>query len=440
VAAATDQPPRAVTQRRRLAWPRWLPPVRLVWITLIVLGGTGAVYLRGLGIEPLLALPVLAALLDLALQRVRFQHVRFPDAALVTGLFLALIFPPTADLLLAGAATAAAIALRHALRARGRPWLNPAASGVFLGAIALGLKPAWWVAVGPWGLYIMLALGGLLLLRTRAAWRLPIVFLAAYAMVTIVVHIPTGNLLTPSVLLLEAADPVMLFFGLFMVAEPRTGPADPYGQAMYSLGVGAMAALFPLGLPTIGVLVALLVGNLSVALARFLAARSAAPAAAALTVARNKRHRRRSAPDPVRERWPIGYRAGVLSLVLVVLIGASVLTAPSVPTGPGLGVPTGQGFGSGSGSSGGGGSPSSGHGTVPQATCLSDNASIASNVRSQLHSALGPSVLLSYAPNSGLVVFYDPVNHVTVTETDLFEDYGYAEFNGDDYAVSGCHP
>lgn len=51
---------------------------------------------------------------------------------------------------------------------------------------------------------------------------------------------------------------------------------------------------------------------------------------------------------------------------------------------------------------------------------------------------LGPSVILSYNSGTGAVVFYDPVNHVTVTETDLYEDYGYAEFNGDDYAVSGC--
>jgi len=30
------------------------------------------------------------------------------------------------------------------------------------------------------------------------------------------------------------------------------------------------------------------------------------------------------------------------------------------------------------------------------------------------------------------------VNHVTVTESDLYEDYGFAEFNGDDSAVNGC--
>jgi hypothetical protein len=49
-------------------------------------------------------------------------------------------------------------------------------------------------------------------------------------------------------------------------------------------------------------------------------------------------------------------------------------------------------------------------------------------------------VILSYNSGTGVTVFYDPVNQVTVTETDLYEDYGFAEFNGDDYAVSGCSP
>ena len=70
--------------------------------------------------------------------------------------------------------------------------------------------------------------------------------------------------------------------------------------------------------------------------------------------------------------------------------------------------------------------------------CQSDNPSIPASTLASLHKALGPSVILSYDGSTGVVVFYDPVNQVTVTESGLYEDFGYAEFNGDDYVVSGC--
>jgi len=72
------------------------------------------------------------------------------------------------------------------------------------------------------------------------------------------------------------------------------------------------------------------------------------------------------------------------------------------------------------------------------ANCQHDNPTIPAATLSELHKLLGPSVILSYDSSTGVVVFYDPVNQVTVTESDLYEDYGFAEFNGDDYAVSGC--
>ena len=47
---------------------------------------------------------------------------------------------------------------------------------------------------------------------------------------------------------------------------------------------------------------------------------------------------------------------------------------------------------------------------------------------------------MAVTTSTGQTVFYDPVNQVTITETNLYEDYGYAEFNGDDFAVNGCSP
>jgi len=415
--------------RFHLAWPRLLPPARLLWVSLAVLGVYGVDVLAGLGELSLVVLPLVAVLTDLAFQAARYPRLRFPDAALVTGLFLALIFPPVVPLVLAGAATFAAIAIRHALRYRGHPFLNPAVSGVVLGGVLFGLAPAWWAAVGPLGEYLMLGLGAVLLIRTPRAWRVPLGFFVAFSLAVAAVHLLVSATVDSNVLFLAVVDPATLFFGLYMVTEPRTAPSDPVLQPIYGAAVGVGAAALPLVLPSLGVLVALLVVNASVALLRVgVSVRDARP------VLQRSRTRASRARKSRPARWPVAYRASTVFFVLVVLIAAAGLSPnahpqPIVVTGPGSG---GGGSGSGSGSGGGGG--------VPLTNCSRDNPSIPASTLSSLHQLLGPSVILSDNPNNGVVVFYDPVNHVTVTESDLYEDFGYAEFNGDDYAVSGCHP
>ena len=437
-AAATAAPSSAPQFRWGRELLRHLPPVRLTWIFLAALGGYESSYLLGLGLPSLVAIPAFATVVDLALQRARFRRLRFPDAALVTGLFLALLFPPTAPLLFAGAAAFAAVATRHALRFAGHPWLNPAASGVVVGALLFGLAPAWWVGIGPFGEVAMVALGLLLILRAPSSWRLPAVFLLSYGVLAVVQHVVTGATTDPRVLLLQAADPATLFFALFMVAEPRTAPGAPHQKVLYAGVVGTLAAFLPLVLPSLGILVSLLAGNLLAVVLR--RAPSEAPTPSVRPAESRGARSSRAAPSVARtprrtpRRWPVAYRIGVGILVVIVLgavAGANPVTHAAAPlvqvTSPG-----GAGGGSGSGGSGGGGGVS--------ASCQSDNPSIPSSELSTLHKMLGPSVILSYDANNGVVVFYDPVNHVTVTESDLYEDYGFAEFNGDDYAVSGCAP
>jgi len=402
------------------------PPVRLAWIFLAALGGYESHYLQGLGATSLLAVPLVAAVVDVAFQRARFSQLRFPDAALVTGLFVALIFPPTAPLLLTGTAVFAAVGIRHSVRFRGRPWLNPAVSGVVLGTLLLGLAPAWWVGIGPYGELAMLTLGALLVLRAPSAWRVPVVFLATYGLLAVVQHLVIGATTDPRVLVLQAADPATLFFGLFMVVEPRTSPSAVHEQVLFAGVVGISAAFLPIFLPTLGVLASLLVGNLlAVALRRSRAESHAVPSASTPRATRARRVATLAARSPTRAspRWPVGYRVAASIVVLIVLVGVAAVNPVARSNLPVFKVTP----------------PSPGGGGV-SASCQSDNPSISSSDLATLHQALGPSVILSYNAANGVVVFYDPVNQVTVTESDLYEDYGFAEFNGDDYAVSGCAP
>lgn len=421
--------PTSRSLRSHFAWIRYLPPVRLTWLFLAGLGAYESYFLLGLGTASLIALPLTAALVDLALQRVRFPRLRFPDAALVTGLFLALLFPPVAPLLATGAVAVATIVLRHALRFRGRPWFNPAAFGVLLGTLLLGLAPAWWVGIGPFGEAAVVALGLLLIARAPQTWRLPAVFLASYGVLAVVQHVVVGTTTDPRLLALQVADPATLFFALFMVAEPRTAPGAAHQRVLYAGTIGTAAAFLPLFLPSLGVIVSLLLGNL-LALALRRAPAEARIATGARAEGRAGRGARATGASRAKDRrtpnrWPVAYRVSAAILVLVVLgavAGAHPLGGTPAP------IVTVQ-------------NPvSSGGGSSLSTACQSDNPSIPSSELTSLHKLLGPSVILSYDASTGVVKFYDPVNQVTVTEYDLYEDYGFAEFNGDDYAVSGCAP
>ena len=403
---------------------RAFPPARLAWIFLAGLGAYESYYLLGLGASSLLTVPLVAGVVDLAFQRARFPQVRFPDAALVTGLFVALIFPPTAPLLLTGTTVFVAVGIRHALRFRGRPWLNPAVSGVILGTLFLGLAPAWWVGIGPFGEVAMLTLGTLLILRTPTAWRVPVVFLAVYGLLAVVQHLVIGATTDPRVLVLQAADPATLFFGLFMVVEPRTSPPAAHEQVLFAGVVGISAAFLPIFLPTLGVLASLLVGNLlAVTLRRSRAELRVTPSTSTPKAARARRVAALSTRSPTRtpSRWTVGYRVAAGIVILIVLVGVAAVNPVARSNLPVFKVTP----------------PSPGGGGL-SVSCQSDHPSISPSNLAALHKALGPSVILSYDPANGVVVFYDPVNQVTVTESDLYEDYGFAEFNGDDYAVTGC--
>ena len=413
----------------RIRWPTLLPPARLTWLALAVLGGYEAYYLGGLGIPSLVGLPIVAVVTDLIFQRVRFPHLRVPDAAIVTGRFLALLLAPTAPLLLTGSVTFAAVGLRHALRYKGRPWFNPAAAGVVLGTLFLGLAPAWWVGIGPDGEIAMVVLGALLIARTPTSWRLPAVFLLTYSLLSVVQHVFVGASTDPQILLLQAIDPATVFFALFMVPEPRSSPGAVHQQVLFAGIVGIAAAFLPLVLPTLGVLVSLLGGNLlAVTLRR--TPRTAPEATPAARSTKRTGRARRAAVRAEKERprpsarWPIAYRIAATVLVFIVLGGVVSANQSPHAAAPVFKVtaPTGGG--------------SSGVSTA----CATDNSTISSSTLGSLHKLLGPSVILHYNTQTGIVVFYDPVNHVTVTESDLYEDYGFAEFNGDDYAVSGCAP
>ncbi|MDE1820133.1 MAG: hypothetical protein KGI98_04675 [Euryarchaeota archaeon] len=255
----TDRAPRRRTLITKVL--RRLPPVRLVWIflgTLIFVGGGQS---SVPGAEAWALVVAFAVALDMALQFARFRHgLRFPDAALSTAMFLVLLLqPPNAAwgsaagdygvLLLAS--TAAALVPRHALRISGRPWFNPTALGITVGYVLLALPISW--QVGSWPAphvpasreveMVLVALLGILLTirQPRQVW-LPVSFFAvALPLEGLVLGVQNG--LSVAALGTVLFSPITVFFGLWMVPEPRCAPSQTRWMWRYGLVVGALYVL-----------------------------------------------------------------------------------------------------------------------------------------------------------------------------------------------------
>ncbi len=400
---------------------RHLPPPRLAWIFLLVIGLYGSMYLHWIGFESLVVVPLVAFVIDLAFQSVRFPHLRIPDAALTTGLLIALVLSPTAPLLLLGALAFVAVTLRHALRSLGHPWLNSAAIAILAGIVLFGQAPAWWVGIGPYGEALMVGLGLVLVARSIPSRTIVVVFLASYGLLSVVEHVTVGATVDPHILLLQVLDPATLFFALFIATEPRTAPRGRPERFLYGGFMGVASGLLPIVFPSIGFFLALVGANLfAVELRR---GEKALPEPTTSSASAKRRRAGAWAAGAPRGRWPIGYRVGTGFIAVVVLIAVLGLSPASTSIAPIIHV-----------------TPPGGGGGGSSAQCAVDNPTIPASTLSKLHQILGPSVILSFDSSTGVVVFFDPVNQVTVTETDLYEDYGFAEFNGDDDAVNGCSP
>jgi Na+-translocating ferredoxin:NAD+ oxidoreductase RnfD subunit len=402
---------------------RWVPAPRLLWIVLAVLGLVGVEFLGGgLGVESLVVLPIIAASTDLLFQQVRHPRSRFPDAALATGLFLALLFPPAVPLAAAGAVTFGAVGVRHVLRARGRPWFNPAAAGLLLGAIAFGLAPAWWGAVNELAL---IAAGAVLFVWNLPRWRVPVAFFAVFAGLTVLtrllVSVGNGTSGSLSFSTIAVADPSVLFFGLLMVPEPRSAPADRELGVLYGATIAAAATVLVFGFPTMALPLALLVGNLMALSIRLRRVRTHEWAVEETGRWRTPRAALR-ASVPSRHWSPLRRVTGGVGVALVLLLTVAIAPLP-VYGPPAIANQSGATHG----------------GAVTAVTlCQHDNPVINKATLHHLHHVLGPSVILVYQRTTGILVYYDPVHHQTVKETDLYQDLGYGEFATHDARLPGC--
>ncbi len=253
-------------------WKRYFPPVRLVWIFLAVIMWDVGGFARGSIALPLLALPAVAALTDLGLQATRFPRLRLPDAAIANGLFLSLILWPSTISLELTAVAVVTVGVRHLLRFGGHPLLNPAAVGITLAAVLFALPQPWHVGYSLGDSALLAALGLVLWSRAWHTWRLWAVYFAVNIAATLALaDLLGGSSVLPLVVQTTVLGGAPVFYGFFMVTEPRTAPSARWAMVAFGVLVGATSAVLPVAfaqapdLVALGVLtpyLALFTGNL----------------------------------------------------------------------------------------------------------------------------------------------------------------------------------
>lgn len=228
-------------------WKRYLPPVRLVWISLLILIDYGGGFVSSSRTIPILAVLMAGVATDLGFQRVRFPKLRIPDAALATSMFLVLIIWPSDVSFAVTSVAVAAVGIRHVVRSGGHPWLNPAAAGLTLGVIVFAIPTSWHIGVDLRESLVIVALGALLIAKAPRTWKLPAAFFASYVPAVLALSAATGgaHLGLPLVTIGPlSAEP--LFFGLFMVTEPRTAPSSPRSMPLFGVVVAVASAGLPI--------------------------------------------------------------------------------------------------------------------------------------------------------------------------------------------------
>ncbi len=307
-------PPNSAKARVQRGWRKVLaffPPVRLVWIFLLTLFYLSGGLAARAGWESLFAVIGASVAIDLGFQWGRYGRLRFPDGALAVAGFLMVLLDPTVVTLPLVAVVVTTHVLRQVLRSSGRPWFNPTALGLTVGFFVIGTQVPWAVGTTPQLELVMLVMGLLLILRQRSSWRLPFYFFVSAMPLLLLAPLDLGGApsLSWSAFLMANLSPLTIFFGLFMVPEPRTAPPSPRHMWIFAVLVGELYAFLPLTFTTwtqlapIGAItpfLALFAGNIFTVLLRAHTARQrkaqSSPGGAGLSPARPQRMGGGSAP------------------------------------------------------------------------------------------------------------------------------------------------
>jgi Na+-translocating ferredoxin:NAD+ oxidoreductase RnfD subunit len=202
-------------------------PKGLMTIGLLVLIGVASVPVGMARLAPpLIASALAAAVIDAPILRARGRWWTFPDGAVLTGLFVAMVLSPFEPWYVGAATSAVAVLSKYLARGRTANVFNPAALGIVVTFYLVGTGQDWWGALadaGIAGLVTLVATGVLIVSRVN---RMPLVltFLGSYFLLfTATAFVGEPRLVAE---IFRAPDVnAVLFFAFFILTDPPTSPA-----------------------------------------------------------------------------------------------------------------------------------------------------------------------------------------------------------------------
>jgi Na+-translocating ferredoxin:NAD+ oxidoreductase RnfD subunit len=195
---------------------------------------------------PVVAGAVLPAVaIDAVILRLKKTHWVFPDGALLTGMFIAMILSPYQRWQVAAVTAVLGIVTKYVFRVRTANVFNPAAIALVGTFYIFNTGQSWWGALPelpPLAVLVLFVTG---LYITRRVHKLPsvIAFLGVYyALVTASAYI--GDPARVAGLYRAPELHAALFFAFFMVTDPPTSPPRRRDQTIFGVIVAVTAYAF----------------------------------------------------------------------------------------------------------------------------------------------------------------------------------------------------
>ncbi|MBU3912416.1 MAG: RnfABCDGE type electron transport complex subunit D [Candidatus Omnitrophica bacterium] len=175
-----------------------------------------------------------AILADTLINYIKNKKLVITESSLISGLIIGYVISSDLEWWIIGLASILAISSKHLVRFRGRHIFNPAALGIFLTTLSLGVFTQWkaayaWYIIVPAGLYFIFKIR-----------KFEIVL--SYFLVSMILY--GAQALMHRVSLLNILGYLNYFFIFIMLIEPRTTPFSRTGKLLFGAGVAILTFIF----------------------------------------------------------------------------------------------------------------------------------------------------------------------------------------------------